>query len=167
MDGSLGSDRDWDRLEVAVRRAIPIGRNKITWLSLAGGTDLDSNLPEDRLFSLGGPRVLPAFQHDELRVRQYWVGESSFLRQLKVLSPIKNQAIYGGLGLQAVGLYDRLDIPGDDDEVMYGGYVFLAGPTALGTFTLGAGFADGEANVWLSIGKPISSGTILDDGLFR
>jgi NTE family protein len=166
MDDSLGSDRNWDRLEVATRKAISIGKY-VTWLSLAGGTDLDTDLPEDRLFSLGGPRVLPAFQHDELRVHQYWVGESSFLRQLKVLSPIKNQAIYGGLGLQAVGLYNRLDIPGDDDEVMYGGYVFIAGPTALGTFTLGAGFADGEANVWLSIGKPISTGTILDDGLFR
>jgi hypothetical protein len=45
--------------------------------------------------------------------------------------------------------------------------VFLAGPTALGTFTLGAGFTDGEANVWLQVGKPISSGTILDEGLFR
>ena len=166
MDDSLGSDRSWDRLEVATRKAISIGKY-VTWLSLAGGTDIDTDLPEDRLFSLGGPRVLPAFQHDELRVHQYWVGESSFLRQLKVLSPIKNQAIYGGLGLQAVGLYDRLDTPGDDDEVMYGGYFFIAGPTALGTFTLGAGFADGEANVWLSIGKPISSGTILDDGLFR
>jgi hypothetical protein len=29
------------------------------------------------------------------------------------------------------------------------------------------GFAEGDANVWLSIGKPIASGTILDDGLFR
>ena len=56
------------------------------------------------LFSLGGPRVLPAYQHDELRVSDYWIAESSFLRQLKVLSPIKNQAIYGGLGFQAVGL---------------------------------------------------------------
>jgi hypothetical protein len=57
---------------------------------------------------------------------------------------------------------------GDDDEdVIYGGYLFLAGPTALGTFTLGAGFSDGEANVWLSIGKTISRGTILDDSLFR
>jgi NTE family protein len=170
MDDSLGSDRNWDRLEVAVRRAIPFGRNfnKLTWLSLAAGSDLGSELPPDRLFSLGGPRVLPAFQHDELRVSDYWVAESSFLRRLKVLSPVKNQAIYGGLGLQLVGLHDRLDIAGnDDDETIFGGYVFLAGPTALGTFTLGAGLAEGEANVWLSVGKPISTGTILDDGLFR
>jgi len=167
MDDSLGSDRNWERLEVAIRKAIPIGRNKLTWLGLAGGTDLDSGLPPDRLFSLGGPRVLPAFQHDELRVREYWVAESSFLRQLKVLSPVKNQAIYGGLGLQAVGIYDRLDFDGDDKEEIYNAYVFLAGPTALGTFTVGAGFAEGESNFWVAIGKPITTGTILDDGLFR
>ena len=58
-------------------------------------------------------------------------------------------------------------MPGDDDEVVYGGYLFLAGPTALGTFTLGAGYSDGDANVWLSLGKPTTSGTILDDALFR
>jgi hypothetical protein len=84
-----------------------------------------------------------------------------------VLSPIKNQAIYAGLGLQAVGVNDRLDIAGEDDEVIYGGYLFLAGPTAIGTFTLGVGFTEGEGNVWLSLGKPVSSKTILDDGLFR
>ncbi len=167
MDDSLGSDRNWERLELGVRKSISIGKY-VTWLSLAGGTDLDSDVPDDRYFSLGGSRVMPAYQHDELRVSDYWVAESSFLRRLKVLSPIKNQAIYAGLGLQATGLYDRLDVEGDDDEeVVYGAYLFLAGPTALGTFTLGAGFSEGEANVWLSVGKPITSGTILDDGLFR
>ncbi|HSC27471.1 MAG TPA: BamA/TamA family outer membrane protein, partial [Vicinamibacterales bacterium] len=166
IDDSFGADRDWDRMEAGVRKAISIGKY-VTWLSLAGGSDLGTELPPDRLFSLGGPRVLPAFQHDELRVSDYWVAESSFLRRLKVLSPIKNQAIYAGLGLQAVGINDRLDIAGDDDEVIYGGYLFLAGPTALGTFTLGLGLIEGDGNIWLSIGKPITSGTILDDGLFR
>jgi len=166
MDDSFGSDRNWERLEAGVRRAISVGKY-VTWLSLAGGTHLDSDLPFDRYYSLGGPRVLQAFQHDELRVAKYWVAESSFLRKLTTLSPIKNQAIYAGLGLQAAGLYDRLDVEGENDEVIYGGYLFLAGPTAIGTFTLGMGFAEGEANVWLSIGKPITSGTLLDDGLFR
>jgi len=166
MDDTLGSERDWDRIEVGARKAISIGKY-VTWLSIAGGSDLGSALPEDRYFSLGGPRVLPSFQHDEIRVADYWVAESSFLRRLKVLSPLKNQAIYGGFGLQAVGLNDRLDVPGDDDEVIYATWLFLTGPTALGTFTLGAGFSDGEGNVWLSLGKPIATGTILDDGLFR
>ena len=166
IDESFGSDRHWDRLEAGVRGAIAIGKY-VTWLTLAGGSDVGTELPPDRLFSLGGPQVLPAFQHDELRVSDYWIAESSFLRQLKVLSPIKNQVIYGGLGFQAVGLRNRIDIEGDDDEVIYGGYLFLAGPTALGTFTLGVGGTGSEWNVWLSIGKAISTGTILDDGLFR
>jgi NTE family protein len=167
IDESFGSDRNWERLEAGIRRSISVGKY-VTWLSLAGGTDLDSELPEDRFFSLGGARVLPGYQHDELRVSDYWIAESSFLRRLKTLSPIKNQAIYAGLGLQFAGLYDRLDVEGtDDEEQIFGGYLFLAGPTALGTFTLGVGFAEGEANVWLSVGKPITSGTILDDGLFR
>jgi hypothetical protein len=167
LDDTFGSDRDWERLEAGIRKSISIGKY-VTWLSLAGGTDLDSDLPQDRYFSLGGSRVLPGYQHDELRVSDYWVAETSFLRRLKALSPIKNQAIYAGLGLQVAGLYDRLDVEGaNDEEGIYGGYLFLAGPTALGTFTLGMGFAEGEANVWLSIGKPITSGTILDDGLFR
>jgi NTE family protein len=167
IDESFAADRNWERLEAGIRRSIAIGKY-VTWLSLAGGTDLDSDLPPDRFFSLGGSRVLPAFQYDELRVSDYWVAETSFLRRLKVLSPIKNQAIYAGLGLQYAGLYDRLDVPGDDDEEnIFGGYLFLAGPTALGTFTLGLGFTENEANVWLAIGKPITSGTILDEGLFR
>jgi NTE family protein len=167
IDDSFGSDRDWERVEAGVRRSISVGKY-VTWLSLAGGTDLDSDLPTDRYFSLGGSRVLPGYQHDELRVSDYWIAESSFLRRLKTLSPIKNLAIYAGLGLQFAGLYDRLEVEGgDDSEELFGGYLFLAGPTVLGTFTLGLGFAEGEANVWLSVGKPISSGTILDDGLFR
>ncbi|MBM4219418.1 MAG: hypothetical protein FJ171_07225 [Gammaproteobacteria bacterium] len=168
IDESLGADREWESLEAGVRKAIPIGGKYLTWLSLAGGTHLDSDLPLDRYYSLGGPRVLQAFQHDELRVAEYWVAESSFLRKLKTLSPIKNQAIYAGLGIQVAGLYDRIDVAGDDDsEEIFGGYLFLAGPTALGTFTLGIGFTDSEANLWLQIGKTISSGTILDDNLFR
>jgi NTE family protein len=168
VDESLGADRDWESLQAGIRKAIPIGGKYLTWLSLAGGTHLGSDLPFDRYYSLGGPRVLQAFQHDELRVSEYWIAESSFLRRLKTLSPLKNQAIYAGLGIQAAGLYDRVDIAGDDDsETIYGGYLFLAGPTALGTFTLGVGFTDRDANVWLQIGKTISTGTILDDNLFR
>ena len=45
--------------------------------------------------------------------------------------------------------------------------MYLAGSTPIGTFTLGVGYAEGHGNVWISIGKPISSGTILEDGLFR
>ena len=60
MDDSLGSDRNWERVEAGFRTALPFGKN-VMWLSLAGGADLGNDLPADRAFSLGGPRTLPAF----------------------------------------------------------------------------------------------------------
>jgi NTE family protein len=163
-DDSLGSDRDWERVEAGIRTAFPVGRT-FMWVGVAGGTDFDDDLPGDRAFSLGGPRTLPAYQLDELRVRGYWLAEASFLWRLKELVPVKNQAIYGGFGLQAAGLYDRVDLV--DDGEIYGVSAYVGGPTPIGTFTLGIGAAEESWGVWLSLGRPIGTGSVLDDGLFR
>ena len=165
IDGTLGSDRDWERLEAGFRSAIPLGKN-LVWISLAGGTYFGGDLPGDRAFSLGGPRTLPAFQYDELRVREYWLAEASFLWRIKDLVPIKNQAIYGGFGLQAAGLYERVDFQVPDDEV-FGASAYLAGQTPLGNFTLGVGSTIDDWSIWISLGRPIGKGSILDNGLFR
>lgn len=164
MNDSLGSDRNWERLEAGLRTALPFGKN-VMWLSLAGGTDLGGGLPPDRAFSLGGPRTLPAFQYDELRVREYWLAQASFVWKLKELVPVKNQAIYGGFGLQVAGLYDRVDLVPDDE--VYGASAYLAGPTQFGTFQLGAGLTPDDWSLWLQLSRPVGKGSILDDGLFR
>jgi hypothetical protein len=135
------------------------------WLSVAGGTDLGSELPADRLFSLGGTRTLPAYQRGELRVGSYWLVDAMLLWRLKEIVPVKNLAIYGGFGLQAAGLYERLDAV-DDGEV-YGLTGYLGGPTPIGTLTIGASGAKDSWGVWLSLGRPIGHGSILEEGLFR
>jgi NTE family protein len=163
-DDSLGADRDWERIEVGLRTAVPIGNN-VMWVSLAGGTDLGDDLPADRAFALGGPRTLSAYQHDEVRARSYWFAEASFLRRMKILNAVKNQAIYGGFAMYVSGLQDRVDAV-DDDEVL-GVSAYLAGPTPIGTFNLGLGADSDNFAVWLSIGRPVGKGSILDDGLFR
>ena len=66
---------------------------------------------------------------------------SSFLWRIKELVAVKKQAIYAGFGVQAAGLYDRVD-PVDDGEV-YGLSAYLGGPTPIGTLVLGAGVASG------------------------
>ncbi len=164
IDDSLGSDRNWETVEAGFRTALPFGKN-VMWLSLAGGIDLGDDLPGDRAFALGGPRTLPAFSYDELRVRDYWLAQASFLWRLKDLVPVKNQAIYGGFGLQFAGLYDRVD-PVEDDET-YGASAYLAGPTMFGTFTLGAGVAPEDWSIWIQLSRPVGKGSILDDALFR
>jgi NTE family protein len=163
-DEELGADRDWNRVEAGFRTAIPLRKN-LVWLSVAGGTDVGKELPRDRLFSLGGPRTLPAFQHNELRVGSYWLADATFLWQAVELSALKHQSIYAGFGLQAAGLYDRIDLV--DDGTVYGASVYLGGPTPVGTFTVGVGVAEDTWGFWLSLGRPIGQGSILDDGLFR
>jgi len=164
-DESLGAERNWHRIEAGLRRAVPIARNAMS-ISLAGGTHLGNHtLPADRAFSLGGPRTLAAYQFDELRVRGYWLADVSFLWSIRDLVPIKDQVIYGGLALQTAGLYDRVDRV-EDGEV-YSASAYVGGPTPIGTFTVGLGGASDSWGFWLSLGRPIGRGSILDDGLFR
>jgi NTE family protein len=163
-DESLGADRDWERLEAGVHFALPLRRN-VVWLSAAGGTDLGSGLPPDRAFSLGGERTLPAYEYDELRVEEYWLVSATFLRYLVDLVPVKNQGLYLGVGLQASGLYGRLDRV-EDGEV-YGGSVYVGGRTPIGALTLGAGFAEDTWGFWVSLGRPLGKGSILESSLLR
>ena len=64
---------------------------------------------------------------------------SILLWRIKELVAVKNQAIYGGLGVQAAGVYDRVD-PVDDDEI-FGLSGYIGGPTPIGTLVLGVGVA--------------------------
>lgn len=78
---------------------------------------------------------------------------------------IKNQAIFGGLGLQTGRLYQRLD-PVPDGQI-YGASVYVGGRTPVGTLTLGTGFATDTWSVWIRLGRPIGKGSIMDDSMFR
>jgi NTE family protein len=164
-DESLGAERDWQRIEAGFRKGMPWGNNAV-WLGLAGGTDPGGDmLPADRAFSLGGPRSLAAYQFDELRVRGYWLVDLSLLWRITELLPLRNQSVYGGLGLQSAGLYDRVDrVP---DGTVYAASAYVGGPTPIGTFTIGVGGAKESWAVWLSLGRPVGKGSILGEGLFR
>jgi NTE family protein len=164
-DESLGGDRNWSSIEGGLSKAVPFGKNAIR-VSLAGGTDTGGDdLPGDRAFSLGGPRTLPAYQFDELRARSYWLAAASLLWRVVDIVPVKNQAIYAGFGLQAAGLYDRVDRV--EDGELYAASMYLGGPTPFGAFTVGIGGSEDSWGFWLSLGRPVGSGSILDQGIFR
>jgi NTE family protein len=162
-NASMGGDRDWETLEGGLRMAVPVGRN-LMWATAAGGTDLSSELPADRAFALGGASF-PGYQLDELRVRRYWTASGSFLWRLADLMSIQNKALYGGFALQAGRLYGRVDpVP---DNTVYGGSAYLGAQTPIGALTLGAAWATSSWSAWISIGRPIGSGSILDNSPFR
>jgi NTE family protein len=164
-DDSLGADRDWERIEAGVGMAVPV-RKDVVWATFAGGSDLGGGVPADRLFMLGGPGSFPGYELGELRARAYWSAAGSYLWKLTDIMSLRGQALYGGVRLQVAQTYDRLDLV-DEGEV-YGASVYLTGRTQAGPLTVGIGATSTDAwSLWLSIGRPIGNGTILERGVFR
>ncbi|MDH5273524.1 MAG: patatin-like phospholipase family protein, partial [Gammaproteobacteria bacterium] len=100
VDDSLGGDLNWERLELGLGLALPV-RSDVVWLTLAGGTDLNSSLPRDRYFMLGGPGSFPGYELGELRLTDYWTASGSYLWKIKDIMRIRGQALYAGLRLEA------------------------------------------------------------------
>ncbi|HET7812327.1 MAG TPA: patatin-like phospholipase family protein [Steroidobacteraceae bacterium] len=162
-DDSLGGDRDWDRTELGIGVAVPFRRN-IWWITAAGGASND--LPADRMFTLGGPGSFPGFEMGEMRVGSYWTIGTSYLWNIKEVLPIKGHALYMGFRVVGGGVSERFDQ--EESEGIYGGSVYLTGRTMVGPLTLGVGSTSTDSwSAWLSIGRPVGSGTILERGIFR
>jgi NTE family protein len=165
-DESLGADRDWKRIEGGFGMALPVRRD-VVWATIAGGTDLGSSLPADRLFMLGGPGSFPGYELGELRASAYWSAAGSYLWKLTDIMSLRGQALYAGIRLQVAQTYDRIDLADDAGEV-YGGSVYITGRTQAGPLTVGLGTTSDDAwSLWLSVGRPIGDGTILERGVFR
>jgi NTE family protein len=164
-DESLGAERDWERIEAGFGMALPV-RKDVVWATLAGGTDLGSALPPDRLFMLGGPGSFPGYELGELRASAYWSAAGSYLWKLTDIMSLRGQALYAGIRLQVAQTYDRIDLV--DDAEIYGGSLYITGRTQAGPLTVGLGTTSSDAwSLWLSIGRPIGHGTILERGVFR
>jgi NTE family protein len=164
-DESLGAEREWKRVEAGVGMAVPV-RKDVVWATFAGGTDLGSTLPPDRLFMLGGPGSFPGYELGELRASAYWSAAGSYLWKLADIMTLRGQALYAGVRLQVAQTYDRLDLV--DDGEIYGGSVYITGRTQAGPLTLGFGATSTDAwSIWIAVGRPVGHGTILERGVFR
>jgi NTE family protein len=163
-DSGLGAERDWETLEAAARHVIQAGVTTL-WLTAAGGTDLGSKLPADRAFSLGGPQSFPGYSPGEVRAGAYWSVQGTVLWRVADILPIANQALYGGLGVEAAHVHDRFDSVADGD--LYGVSGYIGGRTPIGTLTFGVGKATGAWAGWVTLGTPVGSGSILDHPVFR
>jgi hypothetical protein len=131
---------------------------------------------------LGGPGSFPGFELGELRVTDYWTASGSYLWKVKDIMTLRGQALYAGLRLTAGQTWGRLEttippeypaadlVPADFDEdaLMYGGSIYLAGRTPAGPLTVGLGLTSVSSwSLWIAVGRPIGNGTILERGIFR
>jgi NTE family protein len=164
-DDSLGGDRDWQRAELGLGLSIPL-RNDVLWVNAAGGTDFNSGLPADRMFVLGGPLSFPGQDVAELRASSYWTMSTGYLWKMKDIFTLRGQSLYAGLRLQGGQVFDRFDgLPDDDIE---SASVYITGRTPVGPLTVGYAASTADSwSLWLSIGRPLGTGTILERGIFR
>ena len=170
-DDSLGADFNWQRIELGIGMAVPV-RNDVVWVTLAGGSDLDTDLPADRNFMLGGPGSFPGYELGELRVTDYWTASGSYLWKFKDIMSIRGQALYAGVRLeagQALGRLESTVLPNfDDSEMIYGGSLYMTGRTQAGPLTVGIGATSTDSwSLWIAVGRPVGNGTILERGIFR
>ena len=164
-DTSLGADRDWQSLEGGIAVAVPF-RGDIVWLSAAGGSALDTDLPVDRYFTLGGPGSFPGLQLGQVRTPTYWTASGSYLWKLADIMSIRGQALYLGARIETGEVDDWLT-PGGL-EPLYGGSLSLTGRTIVGPLTLGIGATSMNTwSLWIAVGRPVGQGTILERGIFR
>jgi NTE family protein len=164
-DTSLGAERQWQRAEIGVGMAVPLRRDVI-WVTAAGGSNLGTTLPPDRAFAIGGPSSFPGLELGELRSDEYWTLGTNYLWRVKDVLPIKNLALYAGVGLMGGAVYDRIDGGGSDE--IYGGSIFFTGRTQIGPLTIGVATTSVDSwSLWLSVGRPTGHGTILERGIFR
>jgi NTE family protein len=164
-DIALGAQRDWQRAELGVEFAIPLRKNVLR-IEMAGGSNLGSDLPADRLFPLGGPVSLAGEELDALRAAAYWTVSTSYLWQIKDLLVLRGQALYLGVRLQDVDVYETTDgtSPGQIGSLS----VFITGRTPVGPLTLGvAATTSASYMLWVSFGRPIAEGSILSRAIFR
>ena len=164
-DKSLGSNRDWERAELGIGLALPV-RKDVLWINAAGGTDFNSGLPADRLFVLGGPLAFPGYDAEELRAGSYWTVNTGYLWKLTDIFTLRGQSLYAGLRLQGGQVFDRFDAVKDGE--VGSASVYLTGRTPVGPLTVGYAYTTTQSwSLWLSIGRPMGSGTILERGIFR
>jgi NTE family protein len=162
---ALGAQRDWQRVEMGFGAAVPF-RNDVLWLNAAGGSNLGSRLPADRLFALGGPASLPGYHLYELRAGAYWTVGGSYLWQLKNIFSLWGQTLYAGLRLQDSEAYHTLD--GLNHGQIQSLSIFVTGRTPVGPLTVGfAATTESASSLWISFGRPLDEGTILSRGIFR
>ena len=162
----LGADRNWDRAELGVGMAVPL-RNDVLWVTLAGGSDLGSDLPADRTFAARRAR-----QFSGLGTRRAARG---WLLDRRHQLPVEGQGRAAdpqsrALRRRPARRLARSTIASTmaTDGDIYGGSVFLTGRTMVGPLTVGIGATSSDSwSLWFSVGRPIGHGTILEKGIFR
>lgn len=159
-DTWLDAEQDYSLGEIVFTQAFPLRSDSLNFV-IGGGKRFTGVLPPTRDFRLGGIQSFPGLQLDELRGDSYWVAGGNYRWRLADILSLFNQAIYGGLRLQAGRVGGRRDDV--QDGTIYGASGNLSGVTPIGPFQLSLGYASPDSwALQFALGAPLPEGSALD-----
>ena len=159
-DKWLGGDHDYQQLETVVGHSTP-WRGNVLLLAGGAGWTLDGDLPRHRDFRIGGARSFPALERGEMRGENYWSASATWLLKLADIQALFGQVFYGGIGLHALRVTDRIDQ--QPEQTVLGASFTLGARTPVGPLLLSLGAADNDSvQLHVALGRPIAEGSLLD-----
>jgi len=150
-DPKLGSNLDYKRLSAAVGGAHTLGRHTFH-ATLKGGTDLDTEMPEFDLFTLGGISRLSGLNTDELRGDQFSLGKLAWYTRLSPATSPYATTWYIGLQYEVGNTwYNENKFRWNDLE--HAGLIALIGTTFVGPLSISYGrTAKGRDAYYVTLG---------------
>ncbi len=150
---ALGSDRNYQRLEGVLRGATSWGPHTLNY-SIAGGTGLDSELPEYEAFTLGGPLRLSGYRVNQFAGKDFAFGRLMYYRRAFPLPDLLGSGVYVGGSAEVGWMSGRFDgLP--STGTLWSGSLFVGADTFAGPAYLGVGVGQaGNWSLYMLLGAP-------------
>ena len=153
-DEALGADRNYKRADAELTGAASWRGSHVFQVTLAGGTDLGTDLAPYDTFTLGGPLRLSGYRIDEFSGARMAFARILYFNHAIKLPQILGSGVYVGGSLEAGQVRDPLT-GGPDTGTLLSASVFLSADTFLGPAYFGIGFGEGgRVSAYLMLGVP-------------
>jgi NTE family protein len=153
-DEALGADRNYRKAEADLTAAASWRGSHVFQVSLAGGTNLGTDMAPYDTFTLGGPLRLSGYRIDEFSGERTAFGRILYFNHAIKLPTILGSGVYVGGSLEAGQMRDQIN-GAPDTGTLLSSSVFLSADTFLGPSYFGVGFGNsGRVNLYLMFGVP-------------
>ena len=150
---SFGSAQQYQRLDGEIVLADSWRAHTVS-LKVAGGTDLQSNMPAYENFKLGGPLRLSGYRIDEFSGDGFAFGRLMYYNRAIQLPDLLGSGVFAGASLELGQVQARSAGQGSPGTV-FSGSIFLAASTFAGPAYFGFGVGEnGHYSVYLLLGAP-------------
>jgi NTE family protein len=153
-DEALGADRDYRMVEGELTAAGSWRGSHVFQVSLAGGTDLGTDMAPYDTFTLGGPLRLSGYRIDEFSGQRMAFGRVLYFNHAIKLPALLGSGVYIGGSLEAGEVRDQIS-GAPDTGTLISGSVFLSADSFLGPAYFGLGLAKGgRASLYFMFNVP-------------